>query len=82
MWVILFLGCMTMLYQNAQSVLDKYHRNEKIVDIQLKFGAHPQNTLFFIFYFLQKEAPILSDNWSVPHNTLCMTYDTFASSRF
>ncbi|VDN04218.1 unnamed protein product [Thelazia callipaeda] len=37
-WILLFLGCMTMLYQNAQSVLDKYHRNEKIVDIQLKFG--------------------------------------------
>lgn len=27
-----------MLYQNARSVLNKYHRNEKIVDIQLKFG--------------------------------------------
>uniref|UniRef100_A0A914RSV9 Degenerin mec-10 n=1 Tax=Parascaris equorum TaxID=6256 RepID=A0A914RSV9_PAREQ len=40
-WVILFLGCMTMLYQNAQSVLDKYHRNEKIVDIQLKFDTAP-----------------------------------------
>ena len=30
---------MTMLYYNAQSVWDKYKRNEKIVDIQLKFGA-------------------------------------------
>ncbi|VDK46802.1 unnamed protein product [Anisakis simplex] len=27
--------------QNAQSVLDKYHRNEKIVDIQLKFDTAP-----------------------------------------
>ena len=35
---MLFLGCMAMLYINAQSVLDKYNRNEKIVDIQLKFG--------------------------------------------
>ncbi|PIO53431.1 hypothetical protein TELCIR_25234, partial [Teladorsagia circumcincta] len=40
-WVILFLGCMTMLYMNAQSVLKKYKRNEKIVDIQLKFDTAP-----------------------------------------
>ncbi|KAE9414547.1 hypothetical protein Angca_007670 [Angiostrongylus cantonensis] len=40
-WVILFLGCMTMLYMNAQSVLEKYRRNEKIVDIQLKFDTAP-----------------------------------------
>lgn len=40
-WVCLFLGCMTMLYMNAQSVLDKYNRNEKIVDIQLKFDTAP-----------------------------------------
>ncbi|KJH52915.1 degenerin [Dictyocaulus viviparus] len=40
-WVILFLGCMTMLYMNAQSVLEKYKRNEKIVDIQLKFDTAP-----------------------------------------
>uniref|UniRef100_A0A1I7WLC1 Acid-sensing ion channel 1 n=1 Tax=Heterorhabditis bacteriophora TaxID=37862 RepID=A0A1I7WLC1_HETBA len=40
-WVMLFLGCMTMLYMNAQSVLDKYNRNEKIVDIQLKFDTAP-----------------------------------------
>uniref|UniRef100_A0A0N5AKK7 Amiloride-sensitive sodium channel n=1 Tax=Syphacia muris TaxID=451379 RepID=A0A0N5AKK7_9BILA len=40
-WIILFLGCVTMLYQNARSVLDKYQRNEKIVDIQLKFDSAP-----------------------------------------
>ncbi|EJW79494.1 degenerin mec-4, partial [Wuchereria bancrofti] len=40
-WVLLFLGCLTMLYHNAESVLDKYHRNEKIVDIQLKFDMAP-----------------------------------------
>nr|AAC47264.1 MEC-4 [Caenorhabditis briggsae] len=40
-WVMLFLGCMIMLYLNAQSVLDKYNRNEKIVDIQLKFDTAP-----------------------------------------
>uniref|UniRef100_A0A7I4KHJ7 BMA-MEC-4 n=1 Tax=Brugia malayi TaxID=6279 RepID=A0A7I4KHJ7_BRUMA len=40
-WVLLFLGCLTMLYHNAESVLDKYHRNEKIVDIQLKFDTAP-----------------------------------------
>uniref|UniRef100_A0A914Y447 Degenerin mec-4/10 cytosolic domain-containing protein n=1 Tax=Panagrolaimus superbus TaxID=310955 RepID=A0A914Y447_9BILA len=40
-WIFLFLGCMLMLYKNAQSVLDKYHRNEKIVDIQLKFDTAP-----------------------------------------
>ncbi|KAK6765985.1 hypothetical protein RB195_025725 [Necator americanus] len=40
-WVLLFLGCMTMLYMNAQSVLAKYNRNEKIVDIQLKFDTAP-----------------------------------------
>jgi len=31
-----------MLYQNAHSVLKKYRKNEKIVDIQLKFGQIPQ----------------------------------------
>uniref|UniRef100_A0A183D2I0 MBOAT family protein n=1 Tax=Gongylonema pulchrum TaxID=637853 RepID=A0A183D2I0_9BILA len=46
-WILLFLGCLTMLYHNAQSVLDKYHRNEKIVDIQLKFGM-------FVLYSLVK----------------------------
>uniref|UniRef100_A0A7E4V225 Amiloride-sensitive sodium channel n=1 Tax=Panagrellus redivivus TaxID=6233 RepID=A0A7E4V225_PANRE len=40
-WIMLFLGCMTMLYQNANSVIDKYHRNEKIVDIALKFDTAP-----------------------------------------
>ncbi|VDD90217.1 unnamed protein product [Enterobius vermicularis] len=40
-WIILFFGCVTMLYQNARSVLNKYHRNEKIVDIQLKFESAP-----------------------------------------
>lgn len=40
-WILLFLGCLVMLYLNAISVLDKYHRNEKIVDIQLKFGELP-----------------------------------------
>ncbi|CEF63897.1 Na+ channel, amiloride-sensitive family and Degenerin family-containing protein [Strongyloides ratti] len=40
-WIILFLGCMIMLYQNARSVLDKYNRNEKIVDIELKFDTAP-----------------------------------------
>src|SRR4051812_7614877 len=38
-WIALFIGCLTMLYQNAHSVLNKYRRNEKIVDIQLKFGT-------------------------------------------
>lgn len=37
-WITLFLGCMLMLYQNARSVIEKYNRNEKIVDIELKFG--------------------------------------------
>ncbi|MFH4981574.1 hypothetical protein AB6A40_008283 [Gnathostoma spinigerum] len=40
-WIILFLGCMIMLYENAESVLNKYRRNEKIVDIQLKFDTAP-----------------------------------------
>ncbi|CAI5455769.1 unnamed protein product [Caenorhabditis angaria] len=40
-WVLLFLGCMIMLYLNAQSVWVKYNRNEKIVDIQLKFDTAP-----------------------------------------
>ncbi|VDM42925.1 unnamed protein product [Toxocara canis] len=48
-WIILFLGCMTMLYQNAQSVLDKYHRNEKIVDIQLKFGYFAMKICYLFF---------------------------------
>ncbi|VDM59092.1 unnamed protein product [Angiostrongylus costaricensis] len=49
-WVILFLGCMTMLYMNAQSVLEKYRRNEKIVDIQLKFG-----TFTFVLYHVKTD---------------------------
>ncbi|GMS79828.1 hypothetical protein PENTCL1PPCAC_2003, partial [Pristionchus entomophagus] len=40
-WILLFIGCMSMLYYNADSVLDKYNRNEKIVDIQLKFDTAP-----------------------------------------
>ncbi|CAJ0567782.1 unnamed protein product, partial [Mesorhabditis spiculigera] len=40
-WVCLFATCMVMLYLNARSVLDKYHKNEKIVDIQLKFDTAP-----------------------------------------
>uniref|UniRef100_A0A915D8L0 Degenerin mec-4/10 cytosolic domain-containing protein n=1 Tax=Ditylenchus dipsaci TaxID=166011 RepID=A0A915D8L0_9BILA len=40
-WVVVFVACLSMLYQNAQSVLDKYNRNEKIVDIQLKFDNAP-----------------------------------------
>lgn len=51
-WVVLFLGCMIMLYLNAQSVLDKYNRNEKIVDIQLKFGSLKNHVLLTeLFYF-------------------------------
>ncbi|CAD5216182.1 unnamed protein product [Bursaphelenchus okinawaensis] len=40
-WIALFLGCMFMLYQNARSVIDKYNKNEKIVDIELKFDTAP-----------------------------------------
>ncbi|PAV60388.1 hypothetical protein WR25_23574 [Diploscapter pachys] len=40
-WICLFAFCMIMLYLNARSVVDKYHRNEKIVDIQLKFDTAP-----------------------------------------
>ncbi|KAI6177484.1 hypothetical protein M3Y97_00912700 [Aphelenchoides bicaudatus] len=40
-WILLFLGCMIMLYINAQSVIVKYNKNEKIVDIELKFDTAP-----------------------------------------
>ncbi|KAE9550741.1 hypothetical protein FO519_006042 [Halicephalobus sp. NKZ332] len=40
-WIFVFVVCMTMLYQNARSVIDKYNRCEKIVDIQLKFDTAP-----------------------------------------
>uniref|UniRef100_A0A0N4ZIN7 Acid-sensing ion channel 5 n=1 Tax=Parastrongyloides trichosuri TaxID=131310 RepID=A0A0N4ZIN7_PARTI len=40
-WIILFCSCMIMLYKNAESVLEKYNKNEKIVDIELKFDTAP-----------------------------------------
>uniref|UniRef100_A0AC34PWH4 Uncharacterized protein n=1 Tax=Panagrolaimus sp. JU765 TaxID=591449 RepID=A0AC34PWH4_9BILA len=40
-WIVVFVFCMTMLYQNARSVVIKYNRCEKIVDIQLKFDTAP-----------------------------------------
>lgn len=46
-WLILFLACMLVLYQNARSVVAKYNRSEKIVNIQLKFGT------FYKTYYLQ-----------------------------
>ncbi|CAJ0956463.1 unnamed protein product, partial [Mesorhabditis belari] len=40
-WVCLFSACMVMLFINARSVMEKYERNEKIVDIALKFDTAP-----------------------------------------
>ncbi|KAI1725988.1 amiloride-sensitive sodium channel domain-containing protein [Ditylenchus destructor] len=40
-WTALFICCVSMLFQNAKSVLNKYNRNEKIVDVQLKFDSAP-----------------------------------------
>ncbi|KAI6188725.1 hypothetical protein M3Y98_00384900 [Aphelenchoides besseyi] len=46
-WILLFVCCMIMLYYNAKSVIEKYNRNEKIVDIELKFdtAAFPAITI-------------------------------------
>uniref|UniRef100_A0A914X6W9 Uncharacterized protein n=1 Tax=Plectus sambesii TaxID=2011161 RepID=A0A914X6W9_9BILA len=40
-WIFLFITCMSMFWYNAHSVVEKYNRNEKIVDIQLKFDTAP-----------------------------------------
>ncbi|KAI6239127.1 hypothetical protein M3Y99_00616000 [Aphelenchoides fujianensis] len=40
-WITLFSLCMIALYYNATSVIEKYNRNEKIVDIELKFDTAP-----------------------------------------
>ncbi|VDM37393.1 unnamed protein product [Toxocara canis] len=40
-WIILLLGCGCMFVFQAINVVDKYQRNDKITDIQLKFDTAP-----------------------------------------
>uniref|UniRef100_A0A0M3HPY9 Amiloride-sensitive sodium channel n=1 Tax=Ascaris lumbricoides TaxID=6252 RepID=A0A0M3HPY9_ASCLU len=40
-WIVLLIGCGCMFIFQAINVVDKYQRNDKITDIQLKFDTAP-----------------------------------------
>lgn len=47
---------MIMLYQNAESVIKKYNKNEKIVDIELKFDTAPFPSITgIVIHFLDSD---------------------------